>query len=163
MKPFIPILVAAAGLGLHATPVAAGSSRSIDVTTGQFVTLPGGVGLDLDVRGHAVMKRSDRDGGWTTVAVRARGLRPNTTYPTHVHNQPCSWSPAGGSHYQHVPGPPPAFVNPVNEMWPAIVTDDKGRGVGYAEHGHRARSDAQSIVVHEPTDTSIRIACLDLS
>lgn len=163
MKPFIPIIVATAGLGLSAMPVDAGSERSIDVTSGHFITLPGGAEEGLEISGHAVMKRTDRDGGWTTVVVRARGLRPNTTYPAHVHNQPCSFEPAGGGHYQDVPGPPPDFVNPENEMWPAITTDDKGRGVGYAEHAHRARPEAQSIIVHEPTNTSIRVACLDLS
>jgi hypothetical protein len=30
-----------------------------------------------------------------------------------------------------------------------------------AEHGHRARPEAQSIVIHDPSDGA-RIACLDL-
>jgi hypothetical protein len=162
MRPFIPILLASAGLAFHAVPVAADhpTHPRVEVTSGRFETLPGGADQGLDVRGGAIMFRTDRHGGRTMVVVRARGLRADTTYPAHVHNRPCSASPPGGSHYQHVIDGP---VDDVNEMWPAITTDAHGRGAGFAVHGARARDDARSIVVHEPTNTSIRVACLDLS
>ena len=99
------------------------------------------------------------DDGATLVVVRVRNLAPNTTYPVHVHNQPCSATPPGGGHYQNVVDGP---VDPVNEMWPVIETNRRGRGVGFAVHDARAREDAQSIVVHYPDDTSIRLGCLDL-
>jgi Cu-Zn family superoxide dismutase len=161
MKALIPILIAAAGITATASPVEAGghSHRSVQITTGHFQTLPGGDDLGYDVRGGAIMIRTDRNGGRTSVFVGARGLDPNTVYPVHVHNQPCSATPAGGGHYQHVIGGP---VDAVNEIWPKITTDKHGRGTGFATHGARARSDAMSIVIHNPADTSIRLACADL-
>jgi hypothetical protein len=89
-----------------------------------------------------------------------RGLEANTTYPAHVHNAPCSATPPGGSHYQHQVGGP---VDAVNEIWPIVTTGSAGRGFGSAWHTHRARPDAMSIVIHYPPDTSIRLACADLS
>lgn len=162
MKALIPILIAAAGFTAMASPVDAGrhTHRSIEVTTGRLQTLPGGADLDYDIRGGAIMFRTDRHGGRTSVFVGARGLDPNTEYPVHVHNQPCSASPAGGSHYQNVILGP---VDAVNEIWPTITTDRHGRGTGFAVHGERARSDAMSIVIHYPDDTSIRLACADLT
>jgi Cu-Zn family superoxide dismutase len=97
--------------------------------------------------------------GRTLVTLRVRGLVPNTTYPTHVHNQPCSATPPGGSHYQHTLGGP---VDAVNEIWPTIETNRRGAGAAFVVHGERARGDAQSIVIHYPPDTSIRLACVDL-
>lgn len=166
MKALVPILVAALGLTAAAPSVTAaapahgGALRSVEVTHGHFHTLQGGTDLGYRVSGSAVMVRSNRQGGRTTVLVAARGLDPDTTYPVHVHNQPCSATPPGGSHYQHVVGGP---VDAVNEIWPAITTNRHGRGTGYATHGARARADAMSIVIHYPPNTSIRLACLDLA
>jgi hypothetical protein len=162
MKALIPILIATVGLTATALPVEAGghTHRSVEVTTGHFQTLPGGDALGYDVRGGAIMIRTDRHGGRTSVFVGARGLDPDTVYPVHVHNQPCSATPAGGSHYQDVIG---GAVDAVNEIWPTITTDQHGRGTGFAVHDARARSDAMSIVIHYPANTSIRLACADLT
>jgi hypothetical protein len=159
MKTFITVLAATAGLAIWTSPVdAGGDHHRVEVTTGHFQTLPGAG--DDDVRGGAIMFRSDRDGGRTTVFVHVRGLDSNRSYPTHVHNRPCAADPAGGSHYQNVtPGP----VDSVNEIWPTISTRANGTGFGYAVHAARARHDAMSIVVHNPDDTSIRLACVDLT
>jgi Cu-Zn family superoxide dismutase len=165
-KALVPIIITAAGLAAHATPVDAGQPEHrrhqhyVEVSHGRFETLPGGADLGYDVRGGAIMFRADRHGGATVVVVRARGLDPATTYKTHVHNQPCSSTPAGGGHYQHQVGGP---VDAVNEIWPTITTDALGRGVGFATHDERARDDAQSIVIHYSEDPTIRLACLDLS
>lgn len=165
-KALIPILIAAAGIAGHAAPADASGPRHrphhhrVDVTHGRFETLPGGEMLGFDVRGGATMFRSDRHGGVTTVVVRVRGLAPNTSYKTHVHNQPCSATPAGGGHYQHEAM---GAADAVNEIWPTITTDGRGRGVGFAVHEHRARDDAQAIVIHWPEDSTVRLACLDLS
>jgi len=95
----------------------------------------------------------------TFVAVRVRGLDPATSYPTHVHNAPCSTIPPGGSHYQHIAG---GAVDGVNEIWPVVTTNERGAGWGTAWHDHRARPDAMAIVIHYPADTSIRLVCIDL-
>lgn len=160
-KALIPILLATAGLTAIATPADANGRRHREVTHGHFETLPGGADLDYHIHGRARMVRTDRDGGTTKVVVRVRGLDANTTYPTHVHNQPCSADPAGGSHYQNMIGGP---VDAINEIWPTISTDDRGRGDGFAVHDAWARDDAMSIVIHRPApNTSTRLACVDLT
>jgi len=159
MKAFITVLAAAAGLAIWTSPVDAdGDHHPVEVTTGHFQALPGGA--DYDIGGGAIMVRSDRGGGRTAVFVHVRGLDPNRSYPTHVHNQPCSATPPGGSHYQNVRGGP---VDSVNEIWPTISTRANGTGFGYAVHEARAGDDAMAIVVHNPDDTSIRLACVDLT
>ena len=145
-------------IAMVASPATADDRHPVEVTRGRFQTLPGDHGHD--VRGGAIMFRTDAGGSTTTVVVRVRGLDPDTTYRTHIHDRPCSSTPPGGGHYQHVIG---GEVDAVNEIWPTITSDHHGRGLGYAVHGHRARDDAQAIVIHHPTDNSIRIACLDLT
>lgn len=163
-KALIPIILATAGLTATASPVDAHRPhhrpQHREVTHGHFETLAGGTDLGYHIHGRAVMVRSDRHGGATAVVVRVRGLDADTTYPTHVHNQPCSASPPGGSHYQNVVDGP---VDAVNEIWPTVTTDRLGRGFGFAEHDARARDDAMSIVIHYSRDTSIRLACVDLT
>ena len=159
MKEFITVLAATAGLAIWTSPVDAGGGRHrVEVTTGHFQTLAGAG--DDDIGGGSIMFRSDRGGGRTAVFVHVRGLDPNRSYPTHVHNQPCSANPPGGGHYQNVTGGP---VDSVNEIWPTISTRANGTGFGYAVHAARARDDAMAIVIHNPDNTSIRLACVDLS
>lgn len=162
-QALIPVLLAAAALtatALPGTPAAADGRPHREVTHGRFETLPGGADLGYHVRGRAKMVRVDRHAETTRVVVNLRGLDPNTTYPTHVHNKPCSATPAGGGHYQNVIGGP---VDAVNETWPTVRTDAAGRGHGFAIHDAWARDDAMSIVIHYPPDTSIRLACVDLT
>lgn len=149
-------LVAALAMAL-AVPATANASHNIDIDKGRFVTLPGGEALDYSISGHATMVRF---GDSTLVFAAVRGLDANQTYPTHVHNAPCSATPPGGSHYQDVVGGP---VDNVNEIWPTVTTNRRGQGFGFAWHGERARADAMSVVIHYPADTSIRLACVDLS
>jgi hypothetical protein len=152
------LLLAAVAMMVTVAVPAQGSGSL--VTSGTFVTLPGGADLGYTIEGRAVMVRTPADGGQTWVMVWARGLDPATTYPAHVHNLPCSATPPGGSHYQHEVGGP---VDAVNEIWPAITTNAAGVGRGKASHGHWAGDDARSIVIHYPPDTSIRLACVDLT
>lgn len=153
------VAAAAAILVTPAVTTASGerASRSpVEITTGAVANLPDGVALGYDLDGAAVMVRTPRR---TLVAIHVRGLDPSTTYPAHVHNAPCSATPAGGGHYQHEVGGP---VDAVNEIWPVVTSNSRGRGHGFAAHGFRARPEAQSIVIHYPPDTSIRLACVDL-
>lgn len=135
-------------------------SSSAEVTSGQVVTLPGGLDLGYELSGSATMVRTPVSGGTTRVVIHVWGLDPNTTYPTHVHNAPCSATPPGGGHYQNEVG---GAVDVVNEIWPTVITNARGVGVGRATHDAWAREDAQAIVIHYPPDTSIRLACVDLS
>ncbi len=151
------LLAAVAMLFTVATPAQGAGAM---VTSGRFTTLPGGADLGYTIEGHAVMVRTPAGGGATRVMVSVQGLDPETTYPAHVHNLPCSATPPGGSHYQHEVG---GAVDAVNEIWPAITTNADGVGRGKASHGHWARDDARSVVIHYPPDTSIRLACVDLT
>ncbi len=163
-KPKVVAVLAAVVLVLAVAQPATATGDShrhrVEMTSGEFHTLPGGAGLGFDVDGAAVMLRI---GDRTFVRVHVRGLDGNLTYPAHVHNAPCSGTPAGGSHYQHEAGIGPDFVNDVNEIWPVVTTNPTGRGHGSAWHGHRARTDAMSVVIHYPPDTSVRLACADLA
>ena len=150
------IMAMALFLALSGPAVAGGA----EVTSGSFITLAGGTDLGYDIDGRAVMVRTPVGDGATSIVVHMRGLDPESTYPTHVHNAPCSASPSGGSHYQHDIGGP---VDMVNEIWPTIHTNAAGNGTGFATHGDWARADAMSIVVHYPANTSIRLACADLN
>jgi hypothetical protein len=151
------LMLATALMVSIAAPASAGGAQ---VTKGAFTTLQGGIDLGYDITGRATMIRIPGLHGWTIVSVRAGGLDPVTVYPVHVHNAPCSNNPPGGGHYQNVVGGP---VDAFNEMWPVVTTNAAGRGNGFAVHGYWARPDAMSIVIHNPANTSIRLACLDLS
>jgi Cu-Zn family superoxide dismutase len=156
------IVLTAAGLSLTeaapaSTPADADDHAIVPTTTGEFDTLPGGTDSGYDVEGRAAMIRLPHR---TLVSVHVEGLDADTTYPAHVHNAPCSAIPAGGGHYQHEVG---GTVDAVNEIWPIVTTDQHGRGHAQVAHAHRARPEAQSIVIHYPLDTSIRLACVDLT
>jgi hypothetical protein len=154
----ILILALAVGLLLAlAAPATAATRRHIEVTKGKVVTLEGGHDLGYSLRGRAAMIRfADA----TFVVVRIKGLDPDTTYPTHVHNAPCSDTPPGGGHYQNEVG---GAVDNVNEIWPVVTSNSYGRAWATAWHGYHARPEAMAIVIHYPLDTSIRLACIDLS
>lgn len=144
---------------LMAVPGPVGASGPVEITRGEFVTLPGGADRGYTIEGKATMWRSALDGGTTVVRLHVRGLDPDATYPVHVHNAPCSASPAGGGHYQNAVG---GAVDDVNEMWPIVETNAAGNGSGYATHSFVARPEAMAIVIHYPPMTSVRLACLDL-
>lgn len=160
IRPTIVLTAAAPSLTAAApaaTPAHADHHATVPITTGEFDTLPGGTDLGYDVEGWAAMVRLPHR---TIVSVHVQGLDAHTTYPAHVHNAPCSASPAGGGHYQHEVG---GSVDAVNEIWPIVTTDRHGRGHTNVAHHHRARAEAQSIVFHHPADTSIRLVCVDLA
>ena len=154
------ILIVAFNAPSPVTAHGGGADHDIEKTRGNFVTLPGGEDLGFEIEGRALMLRLPHH---TLVHLRVRGLDAKTTYPAHVHNARCSEDPAGGSHYQHQAGDGPRFVNAVNEMWPEVRTNGNGSAHSHAAHGHRARPDAMSVVIHYPADTSIRLACADLT
>ena len=156
MKSLIPTLAATVLLSVTVAASPADAGSAAQVTRGRFQTTSAGLARGYDITGHAVMVRSDTGGGRTLVVSVARGLEPGTTYGSHVHNAPCSLN-GGGGHYQHEVGP---AVNDVNEIWPVLHAQTSGVAQGRAVHGHRARPEAQSIVIH--ASDGVRIACLDL-
>ena len=155
IKFVAPVVLAIAGLGVAHQVTAAGG----EVTTGSIQRLPGADTVGVEPAGHVHMVRLPADGGRTRVVVHVTGLAPDTTYPVHVHNAPCSGTPAGGGHYQHQVG---GLVDAVNEIWPTVTTNEDGVGVGIASHEAFAREDARALVIHYPQNTAIRVACADL-
>jgi Cu-Zn family superoxide dismutase len=156
MKSLIPALAATVLLSVTVAASPADAGSAAEITRGRFQTTSTGADLGFDITGRAVMVRSDTGGGRTLVVSIAYGLEPGTTYGSHVHNAPCSVN-GGGGHYQHEVGP---VVDAVNEIWPVLHAQPSGVAHGMAVHGHRARPEAQSIVIH--ASGGARIACLDL-
>ncbi len=157
MNSLIPTLAATVVLSVTATAGLAQAEGAAEVTHGRFQTTSTGTGRGFVITGQAMMVRSDTGGGRTLVVSVARGLEPGTTYGSHVHNAPCSPT-GGGGHYQHVVG---GAVDDVNEIWPVLHAQPSGVAHAVAVHGHWARDEARSIVIHDPSDGA-RIACLDL-
>ncbi len=141
------------------SPLQTTSNDEAQVTEGKPSTTKMGVERNYEVTGKAQMKRlPGGDTGKTIVDLNVKGLHPNEKYPVHVHNLPCG-EKGGGGHYQHEKG---GKVDDVNEIWLTFTSDASGAGSSQAEHGHVARSDAQSIVIHDSTADKARIACIDL-
>ena len=158
-------LIAVGALAMVLVP---GSPAEAATSVGRFTNLPAGDGLDLEVDGVAVLRRTS-DG--TSGRVVVRGLDPGLVYAAHLHNQPCGLG-AGGTHYKDVTtdvGAPP------NELW-FSSSDDPFAGVtanpggvarGFGSVDWVARPEAQSVVIHQvvpATGTSggPKIACADL-
>ncbi len=127
----------------------------VQVSSGKVRTFATGIDRAYRIEGRANIVRLPS--GFTVADLAVKGLAPNTSYGSHVHNKPCSVD-NGGGHYQHEIGPD--FVNDTNEIWLSFTSDDGGMGRSLATHDHFARRDAQSVVIHD-TDGA-RIACADL-
>ena len=142
--------------GVTAAPPAnsQASINSPDVTSGELHTFAAGLTRGYEISGFATMVRTPSNK--TIVDIKAFGLMPDTTYPSHVHNKACD-DANGGGHYQNEVGGP---VNSTNEIWVTFTTNSQGTGEGFAKNDFYSRPEAQSIVIHD-TDLA-RIACVDL-
>jgi hypothetical protein len=147
------VLLSLAVILLGITSVAASEAQ---VTRGELSTYAAGPGRGYDITGRAQMVRTSD--GRTLVQVQAWGLKPDETYPVHVHNAPCAVN-NGGGHYQDVVG---GLVDNVNEIWPGFTTDASGHGNGRAVNDFTARPEAKAIVIHDSDGSGARIACADL-
>lgn len=110
------------------------------------------------LEGHAQMVRTGD--GSTIVSVHVRGLAPDTTYGSHVHNQPCGTN-LGGGHYEHpgFEGGPQGYED---EIWPGpFTTNAAGVGRGRVVVPVTAGETATSVVIHAPGGA--KIACADLA
>ncbi len=106
------------------------------------------------IQGNAMLSISPM--GESMVHLTVKGLMPNTSYASHVHNGVCE--SGGGSHYlQMMDGEDVAE----NGLWPAFTTGDDGVGERSVTANFIVRNDARSVVIHEP-GSGARIACADL-
>ncbi len=126
---------------------------------GYFKNGAGGNTLDLNIGGTATITRNSN--GNTEVDVSVRGLPASlANYPAHVHNLPCEIND-GGAHYMI--DPTSTVVEEANEIWPIGSSDASGNSIThFVKQGHRARPEAQAIVIHNPADGS-RLACATLN
>ncbi len=117
--------------------------------------------------------------GSTATSVRFFGLRPEFTYPSHVHASPCTGVSNGGPHYVRdvacLGSEGDASVGceatADTEFWSGFTSDAFGSGVAAGRVPHLARAGAQSLVLHDCLDASgqpttqcvsrPRIACVD--
>ena len=162
MKILAMLMTAALATVFGAT---AGAAKKIK---GEFAPLAGAAGLPIE--GKAEIKRyKDK----TKVKIDVRGLAPDTTYAVHLHNAPCD-NPGnpGGGHYKDDPAGAPM---PPNELWVSdehkdpmagVTTNHDGHAHGRGESDWLARPEAQSVVIHIPSDHTnaggTKIACADL-
>jgi hypothetical protein len=126
---------------------------------GAFKVTADGTALGYQLlAGSAGMVRLE--GGTTSVRLELSGLDPaKSPYPAHVHALPCA-EMGGGGHYKIDPAVMAA--QEANEIWAPVNVAPDGSGESAATVAHYARTEAQSIVVHEP-GTNQRIACADLA
>lgn len=129
-------------------------AQSASMTRGDIDEFLDGEARYDDIAGHATMIRAP--GGKTNVTIHVTGLAPSQTYPSHVHNAPCS--EGGGVHYKH---DPIGSSEPPNEIWLNFTTNAAGIGNSQTQAAFWARDDAQAIVVHDYTDLA-KVACADL-
>lgn len=124
---------------------------------GTSVLLPDGNSRLPDLSATASMERSLA--GWSRVSFVVSGLTAGTDYKAHVHNQPCAVE-SGGGHYMVDVAAEPDLED--NEMWLYLSASESGAAQESMWLQHLARSDAQSVVIHDPADKA-RLACVDLN
>ena len=146
----VAAVLAALSIGAAFAPAAMAGGAT--VTRGDVAAFATGIGQPIT--GRAQMVRSAD--GRTIVSVHVEGLAPDTTYGSHVHQQPCAVGEADG-HYKFDPAGP---ATPPNEIWPGFTTNAAGVGNGNASVAGTAGANAVSVVVHAPGGA--KIACADL-
>jgi len=101
-----------------------------------------------------------RSSAGTKVTLAVTGLDPAQSYDCHVHALPCGVTSAGG-HYKLDPSN--AATVESNELWPNLGDTSDGVATGPTSFTHRARLDAQSVVIHRHSNgTTPKVACADL-
>lgn len=125
--------------------------------SGQSVLLADGMSRLPGLSASASMSRTLA--GATVATLNARGLTPGTTYPAHVHDRPCAVD-GGGGHYK-MDALETGDPDPANEIWLSLEADASGQASDSTWVAEVARSEARSIVIHDPVDKA-RLACIDL-
>ena len=98
----------------------------------------------------------------TELSYEISGFAEDTTeYMAHVHALPCSVTDAGG-HYKL--DPTIAETVEANELWLDLGSTEDGEAADSITSEHRARLDAQSVVIHRMVDddTVLKVACAPL-
>jgi hypothetical protein len=107
---------------------------------------------------------AQRTAGGTSFALSLSGLDPAALgYVSHVHNEPCGVTDAGG-HYEL--DPIVAVSDQSNELWLAVTAGGPTASSSLAS-GHTIRTDAQAVVLHRQADnlvppTMLKVACTNI-
>lgn len=164
----------AAGLALFAaSPAVAGADRVR--VEGALYPYSSAVPAGATARVQTVANAA----GDTIVTLHVRGLKPDTEYGAHAHQNPCGLEAAdAGGHFQlqvdpRQPSTDPAYANSENEIWLDFETDGAGNGVAQTKVAWQFPPDrrARSVIIHqERTQTGYyggtagsagpRLACL---
>lgn len=104
----------------------------------------------------------ERDASGTVVSYEITGFDGDEEYMAHVHALPCDEADAGG-HYKI--DPTEASTVEENELWLELGSTADGESTDSIESDHKARLDAQSVVIHRvvDSDTSLKVACAPIT
>ncbi|WP_167736693.1 PKD domain-containing protein [Nocardioides sp. 1609] len=129
-------------------------------TTGQIRSFADGLATYPDITGSAEMVRTSTQ---TTTTIALTGLEPGAPHNVHVHEQTCA-SANAGAHYRFDTTLPFAETN---EIWLPFTSNASGAsgpsGTVAVTSTRRAGTKAVSIVIHDPDNPTLRIACVDLA
>lgn len=129
------------------------ANASVEVVKGRFSEFSAGVSRGYDISGPVRLTVGE---DWTRVRANVKGLAPDTTYASHLHESACSVA-EGGGHYKNDPLGP---ATPPNELWLTLETNSRGNAHDKSSAPWVVREGARSVVIHD--QDGARIACADL-
>src|SRR6478609_58519 len=148
---------AAANAKMMCADLSVGSDGELSAR-GTFAPFATAEAVDQAISGTVELTRSNVG---TQVTLAVNGLDPAQSYDCHVHALPCGVTSAGG-HYKLDPSNAATLES--NELWPKLGDTTDGAATGGTSFAHRARLDAQSVVIHRVSNgTTPKGACADLS
>lgn len=126
---------------------------------GTFNSFAGATDQDEEIEGTIEV---ERDASGTLVSYEITGLEDDEEYMAHVHALPCDEADAGG-HYKIDPTETATVEE--NELWLELGSTADGESSDSIESDHKARLDAQSVVIHRVVDddTILKVACAPIT
>ena len=128
-------------------------------SSGTFSPYAAAEAVDNTISGSVELFRTN---GGTGMLTNVNGLAVGESYVSHVHEQPCEVTLAGG-HYKIDPSVDGAVES--NELWPDL-SRVMNQSVSDTQSitSHMARRDAQSVVIHRIAgDAKPKVACANLT
>ena len=148
---------AAANAKMMCADLSVGSDGELSAR-GTFAPFAAAEAIDQTITGTVELLRSNTG---TKVTLAVTGLDPAAHFDCHVHALPCGVTSAGG-HYKLDPSNAATLES--NELWPTLGDTSDGSANGPTSFAHRARLDAQSVVIHrESSGGTPKVACADLT
>jgi hypothetical protein len=133
--------------------MAGAGSKRVEVEKGRFSEFSAGVDRGYNIRGPVRLKIG---ADWTRLRVNVKGLKPQKTYASHLHENACSDADGGGHYKDDASGP----ATPPNELWLSLDTNRRGNAHDASRAPWVVRNGARSVVIHN--GDGARIACANL-